>query len=137
MKRIIMFFGLLFTVAFFSVSFVDAGDSVRDVHGKGLLKMSILSSSGNTPLSGVKVTAKQGKTVLSAVTDKKGYARLSLSSGSWKVSLELKGWQSQSNTVKIEPGRFIGYEVKLQPAGAKPTSASWLPSSGGLIPGRF
>ncbi|NOY23961.1 MAG: carboxypeptidase regulatory-like domain-containing protein, partial [Acidobacteria bacterium] len=88
------------------------------------------------PLAGVKVTAKMGKTVLSAVTDKKGYAQILLPAGSWKVSLELKGWQSQSSNVKIESGRFIAYKVKLYPAGAKPSGARWIPSSGGLIPGR-
>ncbi len=133
MKRIVMFF----TMVFFSVSFLHAGNSIRKAPEKGLLKMTIVSSTGNKPLSGVKVTAKLGKRVFSTVTDKKGYAQLSLPAGSWKVSLELKGWQSQSNRVKIESGRFIAYRIKLYPAGAKPGATSWIPSSGGLIPGKL
>ena len=136
MKKAIPFFVLSFALALYSASALYAGSAVRKAP-KGLLKMDVFSATDAKPLQGVKVTARSNGSVKSAVTDKNGNARLSLSSGSWKVSLELKGWQSQSNTVKIEPGRFIGYEVKLQPAGTKPTTASWIPSTGGLIPGRL
>ncbi|RLE17465.1 MAG: hypothetical protein DRJ14_06335, partial [Acidobacteria bacterium] len=61
MKRIVMFF----TMVFFSVSFLHAGNSIRKAPEKGLLKMTIVSSTGNKPLSGVKVTAKLGKRVFS------------------------------------------------------------------------
>ncbi|NOZ14252.1 MAG: carboxypeptidase regulatory-like domain-containing protein [Acidobacteria bacterium] len=133
MKRTIMFF----TMAFFSVSVLQAGNGIKKAPEKGLLKMTIVSSTGNKPLAGVKITAKIGKRVFTALTDKKGYAQLSLPAGTWKVSLSLKGWQPQSSNVKIESGRYIAYKVRLYPAGAKPGNASWIPSSGGLIPGRL
>lgn len=136
MKRAIPFFVLSFALALYSASALYAGSAVRKAP-KGLLKMDVFSATDAKPLQGVKVTARSSGSVKSAVTDKEGHARISLAAGQWKVSVERRGWQSQSNTVKIEPGRFIGYEVKLQPAGTKPTTASWIPSTGGLIPGRF
>ena len=139
MKRVVMAFTLVITLtlAFFSVSALQAGDAIRKAPETGLLKMTIVSSTGNKPLAGVKVLAKMGKTVFSAKTDKKGYAQSPLPAGTWKVSLSLKGWQSQSSNVKIDSGRYIAYKVKLCPAGAKPSSATWLPSTGGLVPGRL
>ncbi|NOZ13766.1 MAG: carboxypeptidase regulatory-like domain-containing protein [Acidobacteria bacterium] len=133
MKRMVMFF----TMVFFSVSVLQAGNAIKKAPEKGLLKMTIISSTGNKALSGVKITAKMGKRVFTALTDKKGYAQLSLPAGTWKVSLSLKGWQPQSSNVKIESGRYITYKIKLYPAGSKPGGTSWVPSSGGFVPGRF
>jgi len=98
--------------------------------------MTVLSSTKGKPLAGVKITARMGRIALSAMTDKSGYAQISMPAGTWKVTLGLKGGQAQSNNVRIESGRFTGYKIKLYPAGTKPTSASWIPSTGGFVPGR-
>jgi len=135
MKRIMIFFILMFGFIS-SLSFLQAGDLVKK-DPKGMLKMTVLSSTQSKHLAGVKVTARMGSSTLSALTDKNGYAQISLPEGMWKVTLTLKGWQTQSNNVRVESGQFIAFKVKLDPIGAKPTTASWIPSTGGLVPGRF
>ncbi len=137
MKRVVLFFVLMLAAAFFSTSVLHAENIVKKAPEKGLLKITVFSSTNNKPLAGVKLTAKMGKTVFHAVTDKNGFASLSLPAGTWQVTLTLKGWQPQSNKVKIESGRFVAYKVKFYPAGSKPGGASWIPSTGGLVPGRF
>ena len=134
-NTLLVVFMLMFGFVY-SPSVLQAGDLVKDA-SKGMLKMTAHSSDQVKQLSGVEVTARMGSSTLSTLTDKNGYAQISLPEGTWKITLTLKGWQAQSGSVRIESGHFTAYKIKLYPTGAKPGGARWIPSTGGLVPGRL
>jgi hypothetical protein len=83
--------------------------------GGGLLAQSGFVRSAGQPIPGATVTATQGNTTVSTVTDQDGhYSFALLTPGQWTVSIDMFGFEPLKKEVAFSSGSPVSFELKLK-----------------------
>lgn len=83
--------------------------------GGSLLAQSGFVRSAGQPIPGATVTASQGSSTVSTVTDEDGhYSFALLAPGQWTVSIDLFGFEALKKEVTFSAGLPVSFELKLK-----------------------